>query len=181
VIDAEPTEAPVEFHLRFRRKSDVADHERLLEAARAQVGNPDRGREVMLNVEKSLCLKCHRVNGQGEHTGPDLSGLGSRFSRIYIAESILEPGRTVVPSFETLVVQLESGQVLAGVNVAENSSILTLADNQGQKHEVAKASIEVQEASPLSTMPDDLEKRMSDQEFIDLVAFLASLTERAAP
>jgi putative membrane-bound dehydrogenase-like protein len=174
-------ESPVELHLRFRHKSAVAQHERLVEAALARPGNPARGRELFFNREKSLCLKCHRLSDQGEHVGPDLTGLGSRFSRVYIAESILEPSRTIAPSFGTWVVLLENGQVLSGIKVAENESSLTLVDNQGQKQLVAKPDVEEQKASSLSTMPEGLEKRITEDEFVDLVAFLASLKEGRVP
>ena len=137
-------ESPVEFHLRFRRKSAVAEHERLLQAALSRPGNLERGRAVFLNVEKSLCLKCHRLGDQGERTGPELTGLGSRFSRIYIAESILQPSRAIAPSFGTVVVVLENGKVLSGVKVADSETTLTLVDNQGQKQLIAKAEIEEQ-------------------------------------
>jgi putative membrane-bound dehydrogenase-like protein len=175
------SESTVEFHLRFRRKSAVAEHERLAQAALARPGNPERGRGVFLNVEKSLCLKCHRVSDQGERVGPDLTGLGSRFSRIYIVESILEPSRTIAPSFGTWLVVLQSGRVLSGVKVAESETGFTLADNQGQKQPVAKAAIEEQKASLVSTMPDGLEKRITQEEFVDLIAYLASLKDGRTP
>jgi putative heme-binding domain-containing protein len=168
---------PAELRLRFRRKTAVAEHERLAAAVLSRAGNPERGREVILDVEKSLCLQCHRVDGQGERTGPDLTGVGSRFPRIYIAESILEPSRAVAPSFETVVVQLETGQVISGVKIAEDATTLTLADNQGQQQHLAKAVILDQYASPLSTMPEGLEKRLTEDEFVDLIAFLAGLKE----
>jgi putative heme-binding domain-containing protein len=176
-VEAASSDSPVEFHLRFRRKSAVARHERLAGAALAGLGNPDRGRAVLLNLEKSLCLKCHRVDDQGERTGPELTGLGSRFSPVTIAESILEPSRAIAPSFDTLVVRLQDGRVLSGVKVAQSEATLTLADNQGQKHVVATADIESQKTSSASTMPEGLEKAMTDEEFVDLVAYLASLKE----
>ena len=70
---------------------------------------------------------------------------------------------------------------LSGVKVAETETEITLADNQGQKHVLAKAQIEQQKPSPLSTMPDGLEKRITEQEFVDLVAFLSSLKESGGP
>ncbi|MEX0642518.1 MAG: HEAT repeat domain-containing protein [Pirellulales bacterium] len=180
-VEVGSPELPVEFHMRFRRKSAIAEHERLTNAALARLGNAERGRGVFLDVEKSLCLKCHRVNDQGERTGPELTGLGTRFSRIYIAESILDPNRTIAPSFGTFVVRLESGEVLSGVKVAENESTLTLADNQGQKQLVPKSAIDEQKASSLSTMPEGLKKRITEEEFVDLIAFLASLKEGGTP
>ena len=180
-VGAASPESPVEFHLRFRRKSVLAEHERLMQAALSRPGNLERGRAVFLNMEKSLCLKCHRLGDQGERTGPELTGLGSRFSRIHIAESILQPSRAIAPSFGTVVVVLESGKIFSGVKVAESETMLTLVDNQGQKQLITKADIEEQASSPLSTMPEGLEKRIAEEEFVDLIAFLASLKESPMP
>lgn len=172
--------APVEFRLRFRRKSARAEHERLTQAALSRVGNPERGRSLFFNAEKSLCLKCHRLGEQGERIGPELTGVGSRFARVYLIESILEPSRSIAPSFGTVVVSLKNGQVRTGVKLAETETTLTLADNQGVKQELAKADIEDQQPSPVSTMPDGLEKRFTEDEFVDLIAFLASRKEGRA-
>lgn len=174
LVQVGPSSTPVVFHLRFRPKSAKVDHERLTKAVLTRPGNPDRGRKLFFDVEKSQCLKCHRLNDQGERIGPDLTGVAKRFSRIYIVESILEPSRTIAPSFATQVVTLKSGMVLTGVKVAETETALTLADNQGQKHVLEKAEIAELQASPLSTMPEGLEKRFSEEEFLDLIAFLVS-------
>lgn len=174
LVQLAASKGPAEFHMRFRRKSATAEHEKLMQAALARSGNAERGRQVFLNVEKSQCLKCHRLRDQGEKIGPELTGIGSRFSRIYIVESILEPSRTIAPSFETLMVALKNGQVRTGVRVAETGDTLTLGDNQGQKHVLKKTDIEEQRPQPVSTMPEGLEKRLSPEEFVDLIAFLIS-------
>jgi putative membrane-bound dehydrogenase-like protein len=181
LVQAGAASAATEFHLRFRRKSASAELERLTQAALARNGNAERGRKLFFDVEKSLCMKCHRLGDQGERFGPELTGVGSRFSRIYIVESILEPSRTIAPSFGTFVVSLKNGKVLTGVKVAETETMLTLADQQAQKHVLAKADIEEQQPSPLSTMPDGLEKRFSEEEFVDLIAFLVSQKQARAP
>jgi putative membrane-bound dehydrogenase-like protein len=164
----------VEFHLRFRRKSSNADHERLTQAALTRPGNPDRGKQVFLNVEKSQCLKCHRLGEEGEHIGPELTGIGSRFSRIYLVESVLQPSRTIAPSYGTFVATLQSGKLLSGVKIAETDTTVTLADNQGQKHMLVKRDIETLQASSVSVMPEGLEKRLTEDEFVDLIGFLAN-------
>jgi putative membrane-bound dehydrogenase-like protein len=176
-VTTDSTTAPVEFHLRLRPKSAVAEHEKLVQAVLARSGAVERGKAIFLDREKSQCLKCHQLGDQGERTGPELTGLGSRFSRIYIAESILQPSRTIAPSFGTVVLELTSGKLLSGVKVAETTTIITLVDNQGNKQEVAKSEIAEQTNSPLSTMPEGLEKRLTEEEFVNLIAFLASLKE----
>jgi putative membrane-bound dehydrogenase-like protein len=180
-VQVGPAEAANAFHLRFRRKSATAAHERLTQAALSRPGNPEQGRKLFFDAAKSLCLKCHRLGEQGERIGPDLTGVGGRFARIYLIESILAPSRTIAPSFATLVLALKNGQVLTGVKIAETETTLTLADNQGEKHLLAKADIEEHRPSPLSTMPEGLEKRFTEEEFIDLVAFLVSQKNGRAP
>jgi putative heme-binding domain-containing protein len=150
----------------------------LTQSALTRAGDRERGRKLFFDVDKSLCLRCHRLGDQGERMGPELTGVGSRFSRIYVVESILEPSRTIAPSFGTLGVTLKNGKVLSGVKVTETETTLTLADSQGQKHLLAKADIEDQRPSPVSSMPEGLEKRFTADEFIDLIAFLMSQKEQ---
>ena len=85
------------------------------------VCNAERGRKVFFDVEKSQCLKCHRLGDQGERNGPELTGVASRFARIYIVESILEPSRTIAPSYGTWVVSLTNGKQFSGVIPSSNS------------------------------------------------------------
>jgi putative heme-binding domain-containing protein len=159
--------------VRFRLVSSKAEHEKLTQAALARPGNAARGRTVFFNVEKSQCLKCHRLGDQGERIGPELTGVGARFSRVYLIESILDPSRTIAPSYQTVLVVLADGKQFSGVKVAETGKTLTLADREGKKHELAKSDIEEQQPQAASTMPEGLEKRLTEQEFIDLIAFLA--------
>jgi putative membrane-bound dehydrogenase-like protein len=163
-----------EFRISFRRRSSSAERERLMQLILGSAGDRDRGRKLFLNTEKSQCLKCHRLGGQGERIGPELTGVGARFSRIFIAESILEPGRTIAPSFMTVAVALKDGRVFSGVRAGETNLSLTLADQHGQKHVLAKASIEEQRTQPQSTMPEGLAERFTSAEFLDLIEFLTS-------
>jgi len=118
-------------------------------------------------------MKCHRVGDRGERIGPELSGIGGRFSRITIIESILEPSRSVAPGFESVTVALADGRVFSGVRVAETERALTIGDQEGRAHTIARADIEALARQSLSTMPDGLEKRLTTDDFVDLIAYLA--------
>ena len=172
--------ADTQFRLRFRRKSTTAEHERFVQAALAAKGNPDRGRQVFFDA-KAQCSKCHRIGNQGERIGPELTGIGNRFSRIHIVESILEPSRTVTPAFQTLAVRLVDGRTASGIRVSETDKSLTLADQKGQKLTFAKEDIEAQKTEPKSTMPDGLAQQLTVEQFRDLVAFLVSQKDSRAP
>lgn len=171
----------VEFDLSFRRKSSKAEHEALTQAALARTGNAERGRKLFLDKDKSRCIQCHQLAGQGERIGPELTGVGDRFSRIHLIESILEPSRTIAPSFGAWVITLKNGKTLSGVKVAENEATLTIADNQGQKHTVASKDIDEIAPSPISIMPDGLVERWTQDEFVDLIAFLVSQKSKLTP
>lgn len=146
----------------------------MTQAALPRGGNAERGRKLFFDAERTLCVKCHRIGDQGERIGPELTGVGGRFSRIHLVESILQPSRTLAPSFGTLVLTLTSGKVVTGVLVAETETTVTIADNQGQKQVVRKADIEQRTASPVSSMPEGLAARITPDEFVDLIAFLVS-------
>lgn len=162
------------FHLRFRRRSSKIEHERLVAYALKTVGSVDRGRKVFANAEKAACIRCHRLGPEGGRIGPDLTGIGSRFSRIHLIESILEPSRTVAPSYTTVVVAMNDGKVISGIRVSESDETLVLGDSQGKLHQIATTDVEEIATQTVSTMPDGLEKKLSDREFADLLAFLES-------
>src|SRR5690606_22256551 len=50
--------------------------------------NFESGREAYLAAQ---CAKCHRFAGEGGDTGPDITGVGARFTPEYILESLIEP------------------------------------------------------------------------------------------
>jgi putative heme-binding domain-containing protein len=171
-IASTPSATELQFH--FRRKSSTLEHERLVQSALARPGNPERGRKVLEDVEKSLCLKCHRLGDRGERIGPELTKLGGRFSRITIIESILEPSRSIAPSFEQVSAALADGRVITGVRVAETEQDLTLGDQEGRKQTIRKANIESMKQQSQSLMPEGLEKRLTSDEFVDLIGYLTS-------
>jgi putative membrane-bound dehydrogenase-like protein len=174
VIELSCLDRPASWQVRVRRISSTVHHEDLIKMALDRAGDPARGRKVFDNVEKSLCLKCHRLGDRGERIGPELTGIGGRFSRVTIIESILEPSRSIAPSYDAITIALKDGRVFSGVRVAESETVVTLADQDAQKHAIPILDIETVRRHPLSLMPDGLEKRLTPEEFVDLVAYLAS-------
>ena len=103
-----------------------------------------------------------------------LGGVGRRFSKIYLLESILQPSRNIAPSYRTLNLRLSDGRILTGVQVAETVDTLTIGDTNGKTHVVRKADIEQRKTSSSSIMPEGLEKRLTRRQLADLIAFLLS-------
>ena len=167
------------FHLRFRAKTSKLEHERLAQQLLTSGGNAERGRELFLNAEKSLCIKCHRLGTAGGQIGPDLTGIGSRFSRIHLIESLLEPSRTIAPSYAALVVVLDSGKVVTGIKIAETPNTITVGNREGKQQTITRSQIDELQIGKLSIMPDGVEKRLTSRELTDLIAFLISEKKRS--
>jgi quinoprotein glucose dehydrogenase len=141
-------------------------------------GNEAAGRQVFLNKSEVYCLRCHKINGEGGEVGPDLAGIGSRQTREYLLESIVEPSRQIAKGFETVLVTTVSGQVLVGVLKSEDARELRLMTAEGKSLVIRKDQIE-ERTTGKSAMPEDISKHLSKRELRDLVAFLASLKEPA--
>lgn len=70
-------------------------------------GNPERGRQIVLDREVGNCLICHRVPEPTERfmgeLGPDLAGVGSRLTAAQLRLRIVDQSRlnprTLMPPF----------------------------------------------------------------------------------
>ncbi|MFP6770586.1 MAG: PVC-type heme-binding CxxCH protein [Planctomycetaceae bacterium] len=169
---------PSRLQVRFRQKSPAGILERYAQRALGERGDAVRGRKIFLDKKRGLCVLCHRIGEQGGRIGPDLTGVGRRFSKIHLVEALLEPSRSMAPSYQTRVIVLESGRVVTGVQVARTETELTIGDKQGKLHVVKLSEIDEQTVQRISTMPDGIEKRLGDQDFVDLIAFLLSQRDR---
>jgi putative heme-binding domain-containing protein len=134
----------------------------------------ERGRKIFFAPDKPGFVKCHRIGEQGGRVGPDLSGAGRRFPKVYLIESVLEPSRSIATAYTNWAVRLKDGRILNGVKVSETEAMLTLGDVEGKPQQIRKSEIEELKALALSLMPEGLEKGMTDKEFVDLIAFLLS-------
>ena len=61
-------------------------------------GSVDRGRHVFFSRSDASCLRCHKVDGAGSDTGPDLSGAGRGRTREALLESIVFPSKAFPPA-----------------------------------------------------------------------------------
>ncbi len=68
-----------------------------------------------------------------------------------------------------------AGQVTTGVRISESEATLSLGDETGKRHDIPKSDIEERTVQRQSTMPKGLEKRLTDRELLDLLAYLVSV------
>ncbi len=137
-------------------------------------GSAQRGRTLFFEKTEVACLRCHRVGTRGGEVGPVLNSIGLRENREYLLEAIVSPDRKIAKDFESVVLALDSGEVLTGVFKGEDDREVRLMTPEGQLLKIEKARIEERSRGP-SAMPDQASKLLSKAEIRDLVEFLSSL------
>lgn len=80
----------------------------IVQSLTGSIGDPARGRLVMIDKAKGNCLACHRVPALSEEPahgdlGPNLNGAGGRFTEAQLRQIIVDPKllfpNTVMPAF----------------------------------------------------------------------------------
>ncbi|GIT30938.1 MAG: hypothetical protein Ct9H300mP1_29840 [Planctomycetaceae bacterium] len=138
-------------------------------------GDIDRGRTVFFKTDGIQCRNCHKIAGKGKEVGPDLSGVGKKFTRAQILESILQPSKKIEPKWLTYVIETAQGRVHTGLLIKKDDKEVILKDAKDKLIRVAADDVEVLAAQQKSLMPDLLVRDMTARQVADLTAFLASL------
>lgn len=136
--------------------------------------NYERGKEM---YAAALCEACHTMNGMGGNIGPDLSQIGTRFSRGDIIEAIISPSDAISDQYGATVFTMKNGSAMVGRVISQDETSVTLNQNpfdMSQTTEISKSDIESEGASPASIMPAGLINRLNQEEVMDLIAYLVA-------
>ena len=137
-------------------------------------GDIQRGRSVFFG-NKAACAACHRVDGQGGDIGPNLSQIGQVRKRPDLLEAILYPSSSTVNGYETYSVTTTAGRSHQGVIERTTARSIVLRNAERKEIVVARARVEELVRSPISIMPQGLEKSLTPEQLSDLLAYLESL------
>jgi putative heme-binding domain-containing protein len=141
----------------------------LVEISRGR-GDAAKGHAIYSRV----CVACHKIGVEGVDYGPNLTDVGLRLKRTDIAESILEPNAKIAKGFELTNFTGIDGRERSGFITAETDAAISVRTAPGTVEELKKTEITRRQTIKQSSMPDGLGGTMAPQEFLDLVAFLAS-------
>ncbi|MCA8992505.1 MAG: c-type cytochrome [Planctomycetaceae bacterium] len=138
----------------------------------------DRGRRMFAAVN---CFGCHRFAGEGGAIGPDLTGLAGRFDSKYLLEAVLEPSKVISDQYAAVQILTLDGKVVVGriMNLAGDS--LKINTNMLDPDEIVsvdRKQIEEMRLSTVSMMPKGLFNTLSEDEILDLMAYLLSRGDR---
>ena len=149
------------------REEKLAEVRRLNNDLRAGPGDSARGRRLF----QDRCASCHRLFGEGETIGPDLS-YANRHDRDFLLISLVDPTGVVRKEYQAYQVATHDGRVFSGLIVDQTPDTITLRDGKGARTQVARLEIDELKESDVSLMPESLYKELSPQQMRDLFSFL---------
>lgn len=127
------------------------------------------------------CVACHRFQGSGGYSGPDLGSVGKRYSVQDILVSICEPSHSISDQYQASTVKLKNGQTLYGRVIYNNNKEIAIASNPYNFSLINKAPGEEVvsiEPSQISMMPPGTVNGMNEEELMNLIAYLISGGDR---
>ena len=127
------------------------------------------------------CVACHRFEGSGGYSGPDLGSVGNRYSIRDILVSICEPSDSISEQYQASMVRLRDDKWVYGRIIYQTDQEIGIASNPYSFSELIKLPIdEVKEIEPsqVSMMPPGSIYAMNKDELMDLVAYLISAGDR---
>jgi putative heme-binding domain-containing protein len=147
-------------------------------ATPVSVGDAARGKAVF-EGDKANCQQCHRVNGRGGRSGPDLSDIGSIRTPNSIYSSLLNPTNAMLPINRPVRIVTRDGRTVVGRRLNEDTYTLLLADDDGRLVAIDKTGLREFEIIKTSPMPS-YKDRLGSGELADVFAYLLSLRDRTS-
>jgi putative membrane-bound dehydrogenase-like protein len=140
-------------------------------------GDAEKGRLVFYREGTNACGSCHRVQGRGQWVGPDLSTIGTKYGKDALIRQVLNPSEAIAYNFHSVVLGMADGRILTGLPVEDTPDRLVLKLADGQRMPINPADVESRRLSEISLMPEGLAEGMTEDDLVDLLAFLATLRQ----
>jgi putative heme-binding domain-containing protein len=137
---------------------------RLLEST---PGDSRRG----IAVFARLCGQCHKIHGEGQEVGPDIT-VNGRASYEQLLSNVFDPSLVIGEAYQARTVRTDDGRVVTGLLAEDSEQRVTLKVQGGKLETIAREEVVAMKTSELSLMPEGIEKQLQPQEIADLFAFI---------
>jgi putative membrane-bound dehydrogenase-like protein len=158
-------------HVAFDEKA-YKKYRTLLTDQAVTAGSTKAGRLIY----KNTCGPCHKMYGEGGIIGPDLTG-SNRANLDYLLGNILDPSGEIQDDYKMVVVTTRDGRTYVGNIAKETERQVTLRVVGQDAVVVNKSDIQTREVTPASMMPAGLLDALTDQQIIDLVAYMRTTAQ----
>lgn len=123
------------------------------------------------------CVACHKLNNTGNEFGPDLTKLDPKWTPQEILSEILDPSKKINEKFQPYSFVLTNGKIVTGLILEETPQLVKVIENPLVSKEptiIPKPLIDEQIKSKNSIMPQGLLDKLTAEEILDLVAYVAA-------
>ena len=120
---------------------------------------------------RKVCAQCHKIYGEGADVGPDITRNG-RNDFTQLLSNVFDPSLVIGAGYRSYTVITSDGRVLNGLLAEDSPQRIVLKVQGGKQEIVARSDIDEFKVNEISLMPEQLEKQLSQQEIVDLFAFL---------
>ena len=140
------------------------------EGVAVRIGDAARGQALF--VGEGGCARCHRVQGRGPKTAPDLSDIGAIRTPAALQRTLLDPDAALLPINRPVRAVTADGREVRGRRLNEDTYTVQLIDSNEQLRSLAKAELLEYEVAETATMrPTEL----SAEQVADLIGYLLTL------
>lgn len=146
-------------------------YEDVLKRVLATKGDAIIGERLFL---KQGCVVCHTVSPKEPPKGPMLGGIGARYSRSELCESVLKPSAKIAQGFESQYFKMKNDDELEGFVVKEGGDSVEVRGVAGPSTILEKSDIAVRQKRDKSIMPEGLVANITPTELADLITYLQS-------
>jgi putative heme-binding domain-containing protein len=132
------------------------------------------GRELFRTAS---CISCHKMGDAGNAFGPELAKLEAKMTPLEITRHILEPSLKIDEKYRSTTLLTDDGRSITGLVVEETPTEVAIVENPVAKADpvrIKKSDIDERSTSPVSIMPKGLLDKLTRDEVLDLIAYVAA-------
>jgi len=135
-----------------------------------RIGDPSRGRQIFEG--KGECSSCHRVNGFGPRTAPDLTEIGAIRTPASLQQNLIDPAAAILPINRPIRLVTRNEETILGRRLNEDTYTVQVIDSNEELRSFRKSDLVSYE---VSMQPSKGPTELSGDEVADVVGYLLTL------
>jgi len=154
---------------------EMARYKALVLSPGTGAADPSRGHAVFSRT----CQQCHTLFGEGGKVGPELTG-SNRADLDYLLENVVDPNAIIPNDYRTWTLETKDDRVITGILRTQDDKSVTLV-TPNEVITTPRSEVRKLDQSDFSMMPEGLLTALNNDEIRDLVSYLRSPVQVAAP
>jgi putative heme-binding domain-containing protein len=140
-------------------------------------GDAEKGKEVFYATDGPKCSSCHSLDDSKELAGPNLTTIGSKYDKRGLLDAILNPSAGIAPEYYVYILDTTTpDSPVIGVLAQDTAEQVVVRNEFGDEIRLKPSQITGRRKSNLSMMPEDIVNTMTQDQLIDLLEYLSTLT-----